>query len=443
MNDHIVIKINDWSKISADTIIGLDDTEMKGDIIDKLYTARLNNIGNMKLHFYKDDLWTSGYIGVSRLRNRCGSYLKTSDGKDIVLHVLPRFRLHPFAMLNEILADEECESYMRNEKPTEPMFQVFEHEPLIETDSDIGGEILLAITFVKLCESVCRKQLKAQMTFREQNFTAKSKGKIEFSKHIQKNICTGREDRIYCRYSDFSLDTIENQILKVALLKADTIIKNSKFKISNLNSSIKYCKTMLNGVSTVTLNSSLFGTAKTTGLYAYYQKPIALAKLIYEKSGLCAGYKKDSQMTHKIIPYAINMERLFELYVRTVIRKQLNTGYYLGKYNESYPLLEDSLPNTHLIRNCIPDIVIKELANTNAEKTISVYDVKYKDANISNREDSHQLLAYAFLLGADKCGFILPTQIEENECSSDIAQKSRPESSVKYYEYYVDIDSSN
>ena len=427
MNDCVAIKGYDWTNVNC------------GQLKEFTNIVKLNCIENMGLHLHKGELWTSGYIGVCRLRDYRNQYLKF-DGKDVVLYVSPRFAVDPYKMLNEVIKDEEYDSYMRNDKEN-PLFRIFEREPLIETtDSKHGGEILLAISFVKTCEYVCKKKLKSCMSFYECNLNSKVKGKIQFSKHISKNICSGREDKVYCRYSEFSIDTPENRILKAALFKADAIIKKSGVDMKNLNTCMRYCKTVLDNVRTVPLGHTLFNSAKTTGMYSYYKKPIAMAKLIHEKGNLSADYIENGERKYKVIPYVINMEKLFEFYVRTLVRKELDENHRLVKYDEKIALLANpENKKTYMMDNCKPDIIIEDCNN----KCVSVYDVKYKDRshyNEGRRHDSHQLLSYTYLLDVSKCGFIMPAKLEDNQgkiTELKTGTQRNFEKPVIYYEYLV------
>lgn len=47
------------------------------------------------------------------------------------------------------------------------------------------------------------------MAFKEENFNGKVVGNIQVSKHIKTNITQGREDRVFCRYPVFTVDTLE------------------------------------------------------------------------------------------------------------------------------------------------------------------------------------------------------------------------------------------
>ena len=67
--------------------------------------------------------------------------------------------------------------------------------------------------------------LNRNMSYISENLNGKIRGRIDFSKHIKKNIAYGREDRIYCKYPSFSENTIENKILKKALEMSERLLQ--------------------------------------------------------------------------------------------------------------------------------------------------------------------------------------------------------------------------
>ncbi len=156
-----------------------------------------------------------------------------------------------------------------------------------------------------------------------------------------------------------------------------------------------------------------------------------------------------------ITPYMINMESLFEFYVRTVFKEYFKTQpeFELEKYSKklfiekNVSLLSNTVKERHLIPYCIPDILIKKKSSG---KYIAVFDAKYKDSYRGNREDSYQLLSYVLLTGAVKCGFIFPckerviSQIKEIDGKECIALETPIISNLNYYEILFNevVDSS-
>ena len=132
------------------------------------------------------------------------------------------------------------------------------------------------------------------------------------------------------------------------------------------------------------------------------------------------------------------METLFEYYARTILKRTFSAGNYkVERYSKRLFLQKDVLAQVsaekgiHLIPFCIPDIII-----TQNDNPVLVIDAKYKMSGRPDRGDSHQLLAYVLLTGADRCGFILPsteTKVREMQTTGDVFLNLSP-GNVKYYE---------
>ncbi|RAZ59233.1 restriction endonuclease, partial [Klebsiella oxytoca] len=75
--------------------------------------------------------------------------------------------------------------------------------------------------FISLLRSLCSRPLMGRTVSREENLTGKARGRIVFSRNIRHNTLRGRDDRLYCRYLQYTEDILENQILKAALKKAE------------------------------------------------------------------------------------------------------------------------------------------------------------------------------------------------------------------------------
>ena len=102
----------------------------------------------------------------------------------------------------------------------------------------------------------------------------------------------------------------------------------------------------------------------------------------------------------------INMETVFEFYIRTVFREILDANaYYLEKYSKRVYLEkgvahnEDAKRGIHLMPYCVPDIIICDKAS---KKPVIVLDAKYKQDGKPDRSDSHQLLSYVLLTGGSR-----------------------------------------
>src|SRR5574344_2081469 len=98
--------------------------------------------------------------------------------------------------------------------------------PLIKCDS-LNNQLtpLLVIHYLSILQRWVGKGLKKGYVFKEENLHSKVKRKILVLKNHKKNIFTKREDRVCCRYQEFTADIPENRLLKKSLLFADKIIQ--------------------------------------------------------------------------------------------------------------------------------------------------------------------------------------------------------------------------
>ena len=100
-------------------------------------------------------------------------------------------------------------------------------EPTIETNEQLNQLTpLLVLHFISLLERLVKRGLKKDYIIREENLKTKVKGRLLFTKHLQKNVFQQRSDRVYCQFQEYTDDIPENRLLKKALLFADRIINN-------------------------------------------------------------------------------------------------------------------------------------------------------------------------------------------------------------------------
>lgn len=430
----ITHKIHDWSKI--------DEKEGFWGRIDLLRPDV-----NLGIHRYNNDLRTSGMVGVSRLFDKNNMPLQ-DNSKEHILIITSKYGLNPWHMLETVMLDDEYDVYMAEMTDEKRfLFKIFYDQPLIrlpqDTDIDIDAEILFALSYVNSCHSLCKKGLKKSLIYHEENFTAKVRGKIDVNRNIKHNTARGRSDKFYCRYIDFTDDNVENRIVKAALLKCQTILKEKFWDESLVKGKINYCLNSLRRVTKSLISNTDFNTSNVGGLYSYYKPVIQQARAILSLN-FQNYYDQATEAGKKYIytiPYAINMETLFEYYARTELKKVLQSSQYrIEKYSRKYYLQQgidnsgDAEKGIHLMPFCIPDIVIYE-----DDKPLIVIDAKYKPSERPDRSDSHQLLAYVLLTGAEKCGFIFPgeqTAVREMKTSRDNYLPLAPDY-LRYYELFL------
>lgn len=175
-------------------------------------------------------------------------------------------------------------------------------------------------------------------------------------------------------------------------------------------------------------------------LYSYYKPAIQQARAILSLNFQSHNEKNGENEKGFVytIPYTINMETLFEYYARTELKKALKgSEYRVEQYSKKLYLqkdidnVDDAEKGIHLMSFCIPDIIIYK-----EDKPVVVIDAKYKLSGRPDRSDSHQLLSYVLLTGADRCGFVLPgekTEVKEMVSTGDNYLPLAPRI-LRYYE---------
>lgn len=411
----------------------LDELSEKVNI-DEIACSSDNVIVNLGIKKINGRLYSGNYVGVCRLKSLNGKTLLSSDGAEIILKIEPRFDISVVDMLNALRDDDEFERYLapqtnrQNEAMREiedlsdnELFHFFNNEDSIFLKDSIAQEssIITASVFITMLKSLCSRPLMGRMERKEENLTAKVKGKIVFGKNIQKNTLRGRDDRIYCRYLEYTEDIIENRILKAALHKAEIFLTKYFGSASGNNNSfrdmVSYCRNALSHISYTKIARLDLSDIKTTGVYVYYKPVINVAKMVLNEITLEA--TGNSAITSYVIPYAISMDKLFEMYIRAYLKRagiksyaSKEKGLHLLKYDDKTAVLQQKAKafSRYIAGNVKPDIVVYNDENGK----YAVFDVKYKNSfNMqSSRSDRLQILAYALMFNCVDVGNIFPTQ---------------------------------
>ena len=416
---------------------------------------------NLGIRRVNGRIYSGNYVGIFRLRGTDGRSVLSYDGREVIIRIEPRFPVSVVDMLNVLREDDEFERYLapqttricEEEKEIEDLknnelFLFFDKEDPIYVKDKIAlnSSIITAAVFLTMLKELCRRPLMGRMISQEENMTGKAKGKILFSKNIRYNTLRGRSDRLYCRYLQYSEDILENRVLKAALQKA-TLFLNKYFGSASGNKNsfremISYCRTALSHVSDTKISRHDIGKIKTTGCYAYYKPVINAAKMVLNEITLGADGK--SGFTGYVVPYAVSMDKLFEMYVRAYLKhigvhsyQEAGTGLRMLPYDYKRKVLTESgkAYANYIGGNVKPDIILQD---TDTEQYI-VFDVKYK--NLKNRgysrSDRLQVLAYALMYNCENVGIIFPARDGEGNF---YYAKNEIQSNEKCPRYYNQLE---
>lgn len=82
---------------------------------------------------------------------------------------------------------------------------------------------LLVVHFVGIVRRIVNRGLKRDYVQQEGDLF-RVRGRIGFLQNFRRNIIVGRVDCVFCRYSELSVNTCENRLIKRALLFAERIV---------------------------------------------------------------------------------------------------------------------------------------------------------------------------------------------------------------------------
>ncbi len=424
---------------------------------------------NLGIHRVNGRLYSGNYVGICRLRGINGKTIQSSDGREIIIRIEPRFPVSIVEMLNSLREDDEFESYLApqtnrldansievEDLGSNELFHFFTDDAPIYLQDAFAKEssIIAASVFVTLLKGLCSKPLMGRMICKEENLVGKVKGKVVFNKNTRLNTLRGRDDRVFCRYLFYSEDILENQILKAALHKAELFLNRYFGSISGGKNTyrdmITYCRNSLSHISYNKIGRLDISKVKTTGVYVYYKPVINAARMVLNEITLEA--TGQSAITSYVVPYSVSMDKLFEMYVRCLLKRAGIKDYsstdetiQLLKYDDKTAVLkEKGQTSSNYIRgNIKPDIIIYNPKNGK----YAVFDVKYKDFTSSRfaRPDRFQILAYSLMYDCSNVGNIFPTHDGTGNIYYDCNQINSRESIVRYYnqiEVAINSDSS-
>ena len=232
----------------------------------------------------------------------------------------------------------ECFSHPIVSQKMNKSYKIFFDEPLIEI-KDQKDEItpFLILHFLQIVKSIVKKGLKKGYVKVTQNLTSKIKGKILVNQTIKQNHFRNRIDKTVCNYQIFTINSLENQILKTALMQCGRYLAGIEDK--NIIKILKQNITAFELINTKEVFDSDFRKIKHSPFYKEYKEALNLAKMIFKRFGFSLN-QNNSSIRNKIPPYYIHMPELFERYVEVQL---LNSGYEIIDGNNSGKIAQWSM----------------------------------------------------------------------------------------------------
>lgn len=214
------------------------------------------------------------------------------------------------------------------------------------------------------------------------------KGKLVFTKNIQKNIV--HKERFYCEHQVYDKDHLLHQILFKALQILDSFITG------NLKDKLNRILFHFSDFKEVNINSSHFSKIIPNRKIQPYNKAIDIAKMIILNYSPNLNFGNDNMLT-----LLFDMNKLWEEYVYRILQKHKPKEYYVSPQNST------KFWETKRIK---PDIVIKHNQET------YIIDTKWKilSSYKPSDDDLKQMFAYNLFWQAEKSMLLYPKINQED-----------------------------
>ena len=256
----------------------------------------------------------------------------------------------------------------------------------------------------------------------EENLTGKVRGKILIGKQIRVNEMRGQRQKVYCSYTRLSDNNRENRILRWTLQLCEAY---GQGRLADaMMEDILFCKRELAEVPLIKCGLNDFVGLKVNGAYRDYYEALEAARQIIASFSIsyanAANERSKNQRTlqvrcqpREITPFFLNMDYLFELYCRAVLRKALDdfnrdkSVRWSLEPKVSKKLLEPGEKAGGVFMTAYEtDMTVLDEAGL----PVAVLDAKnalIDNAYPKHRARTHQLLFYMQALGCHYGGLIL------------------------------------
>lgn len=280
---------------------------------------------------------------------------------------------------------------------TEDRPDPFDKQP--EVDYEPSPHLFETIVrhFMDLLEGKLQRGLMADYVTSEENLP-RVRGRISFDLHVRSNVV--RQDRIFCRYSEFQRDITENRVLLWALF----VLSRMDFWTPGTRTRVLAAIKQFHDVSLTVFRKGGFPVFHYHRLNDDYKDLHSWARLFLD---LMSFSEKTGDVSFR--GFVLNMNDLFEKYVTQAF---LAHSRKFEIVDQKYSILfEDRSAQIK------PDLLI--LANG---KPVAVADAKYKRIKEDEFKnyDVYQMISYATALGVPFAFLIYPDSEFESDWNAQV-----------------------
>jgi len=250
---------------------------------------------------------------------------------------------------------------------------------------------LIIVHFLSVINRI--KSLKKGYVHQQENLK-KVKGHIQILKNERLNIATKRYERIFCEYDEYSIDIIENRLLKKALLFSQALVNRMNHRQRSYPRIKLLIAKTLKRFENVSDDVEIKGVGQIRShkLFSEYSEAIRLAKVILKHFDY--SINKVGTTDNKVTPFILDMSLLYEHYVYGLLHEAYQdkityqfkgkTGYPDFLYvSETFKAILDSKYIPKYEKHSLDTYVIRQLSGYSRDLSILKH-LGYKDIEESS-----------------------------------------------------------
>ena len=211
----------------------------------------------------------------------------------------------------------------------------FKNTPIKHAACNFELTPFIIIHFLGVVRKIIKKGLRRDYSFVEENLHSKIKGKLLLQQQIKHNEINGRRERQYCRYQEYTVDCMENRIIKKALDFSSRYLTQHCAHMHALLDMYRSVQSAFAGVSDIQRHEIRHHTPNP--FYTEYAEAIRIATIILKQFDFSMQKAAADKKEH-YPPFSINMALLFELFAYSKLHdKHKNDVIYhaRGIYGET------------------------------------------------------------------------------------------------------------
>ena len=301
--------------------------------------------------------------------------------------------------------------------------------------------------FIEEVEKIVKKGLVYSYINKSENIYY-FKGKLDLTNHIKYNFI---ENRFFMNFDEFSVSSIENCLIKLALEKIKNISSDMENKAKIYQLLVHFDDIQTSGMIPAHLFRKLLIDRKN----GFYKKSLDLAKFfLLDESPYSVFYNDEREITGLFFP----MEIIYESYIANKLKEVIDNKFSIKIQDNSYKIFNKCEVGKNEVKKNItcfklkPDIVLEN------ENEIIILDTKWKELKSPkeneiiynfgiSKEDIYQIITYIHVYNskAKKCNkAYLVYPINNNEklpLENDIVFSG--ENELKVRACFVDLSSED